>query len=82
MTNYQLADLAVRFTVAGRTYNQKVYIFRTNFALKIVSLFLKQGLIQNFSIKFNIIEVNLKFFRKKPLIKALQVISTPGRRTY
>jgi len=82
MTNYQLGAIAVIFNVGGRVYAQKISLPKTVLALQVLTLFLKQGLIQSFSVKPKTIEVKLKYFRKKPLIKSLELISTPGHRRY
>jgi small subunit ribosomal protein S8 len=82
MTNYQLGEFAVRFMVGGRNFNQKITVPCTILSLKLLTLFLKQGLVQSFSVKSSTIEVKLKYYRKKPLIKSMALISTPGRRVY
>lgn len=82
MINYQLADLAVRFNVGGRNYYQRIALPRTVLSLTIASIFLRQGLIQSFVVKHDKIEVKLKYFKKKPFLKELNVVSTPGKRVY
>lgn len=82
MTNYQLGEFAVRFTVGGRNFNHSISVPRTVLSIKLLALFLKQGLIQTFTIKLNSIDVKLKYCHKKPLIKSLILVSTPGHRVY
>lgn len=82
MTNYQLGEFAVRFIVGGRNFNQIISVPRTILSIKLLALFLKQGLIQSFSIKADTIEVKLKYYHKKPLIKAITIVSSPGKRVY
>ena|ERR1044072_2856922 len=82
MTNYPLAEIVSRLVVAGRGYHQTVNLPKGTMVLKILTLFLRQGLIQNFSVKREFIEVKLKYFRRKPLIKSIAVISKPGHRVY
>jgi ribosomal protein S8 len=82
MMNYQIADLAIRFSVGGRAYSQEVFLPRSSLAFKLATLFSKQGLIQKFCVQRNSIKVTLKYVRRKPLIKQLELVSTPGRRVY
>jgi small subunit ribosomal protein S8 len=80
--SYQLANLAVRFNVGGRGLHQFIRLPKTSLALKLASLFKKEGLIQYFYVSSKFIEIKLKYFHKKPLLKSLEIVSKPGRRIY
>jgi ribosomal protein S8 len=82
MNNYLLADIAVRLNVAGRAYSQKTFLPKNPLTLSILTLLLRQGIIQNFQIKGEKIDVKLKYFKKRPLLKKLELISKPGKRIF
>ena len=80
--NYIAADIAVRFNVGYRGFNKCIIIPNNKLALSFVTVLYKQGLIISFELRTSRIMVTLKYNKTKPLLKKIEVISTPGHRVY
>jgi len=84
MTNFHLADLIVRFTVAYKARMSFVKILKNKLSIKFLYLLYKIGLIKSFNIlNDNIILVYLKYKKNgTPLIHSIDLISKPSKRVY
>src|SRR5947199_288555 len=82
ITNFHLADLIVRFTVAYKARMSFVKILKNKLSIKFLYLLYKIGLIKSFNIlNDNIILVYLKYKKNgTPLIHSIDLISKPSKR--
>lgn len=87
MINDTISDMLTRIRNANLIKNENVFVLNTKTNKRIGELLKKQGYIESVKIistNFNLIEIKLKYNSnsKKPCIKNLKRLSSPGLRIY
>lgn len=80
-----IADLLTRIRNGQQIRNEKVVIFSSRMKVAILNVLKKEGYIKNFNIVESnkpILEIFLKYYRGKPVIKRIFRISKPSFRVY
>lgn len=82
-----IADLLTRIRNASAVRHTKVLIPASNLKLRVVNLLREEGFVRNFKVirddKQDVICVYLKYTpENRPVISALERVSSPGRRAY
>lgn len=84
MKTFSIADFIARIHIASCKFIRSVIVLYNLITLKLLSLLLKEGYIEGFTISFFNIQVFIKFnfITNKFLFKNIKLISTPGRRQF
>ncbi len=81
-----IADMLTRIRNASRAGHESVSFPSSRLKMAILEILKKEGFVDDFKEKvegkLSDIEVKLKYFNKKPVIRQVERVSTPGRRYY
>lgn len=75
--NFILADLVSKLNVGGHARVKSIKVRYSTISIKVLNILYKNGVISNFNIKDNIVEVNLKYKGNKSVFSSIKIISTP-----
>jgi small subunit ribosomal protein S8 len=82
----QIGDFITRIRNAGAATHKYVEAPKSKIKIAIAQILKEQGYIENFeTIDDDIqgtIRISLKYYQRKPVIKQIKRVSTPGRRIY
>jgi ribosomal protein S8 len=79
-TNFILADLVSKLNVGGRARVKSIKLNYSIMSVKILSILYKNGVIYIFSIKDDVVTVNLKYKGNKSVFSTIKIISTPVKK--
>lgn len=86
MINDPIADMLTRIRNASRAGHATVGFQYSRIKEEILNILKREGFIADFKVKTEgnkrDIAVTLKYFEKKPVIRSIERVSTPGRRIY
>lgn len=81
-----IADMLTRIRNASRAGHDSVEFPSSKLKVAILEILKKEGFVEDFKEKSegskSDIEVKLKYYNKKPVIRQVERVSTPGRRHY
>lgn len=82
---YPISDMFTIIRNGQISFKEKVLTYSSNFKLEILKILKNEGFIKNYKIIDNIkkkVEIELKYFKKKPVIEYIKCASRPGLRIY
>lgn len=84
MCYYNFSDLIIRLKLAYKSHYGVVKVKKNKFTIKFLYLLQKIGLIRGFFFILyeNNILIYLKYFKNKPCIFDIKLVSKPSRRVY
>ena len=86
MINDPIADMLTRIRNASRAKHATVTFQYSKIKEEILTILKREGFVADFEVKKegnkSDIAVTLKYFEKKPVIRSIERVSTPGRRIY
>jgi len=86
MMSDPIADMLTRIRNASRAKHATVGFQYSRLKKEILTILKSEGFISDFEVKRennkSDIVVSLKYFEKNPVIRSIERVSTPGRRTY
>lgn len=86
MINDPIADMLTRIRNASRAKHATVGFQYSKIKEEILTILKREGFVADFEVKKednkSDILVTLKYFEKKPVIRSIERVSTPGRRIY
>jgi small subunit ribosomal protein S8 len=82
MSNYNLGDLISRIKNALKGHLKSIRVLNTKMSIDILIIFYKIGLIRGFKVSLNYIEIFLKYYKNKPVIFKIKLISKPSKKVY
>lgn len=86
MINDPIADMLTRIRNASRAKHATVGFQYSKIKEEILAILKREGFVADFEVKKEgnkgDIAVTLKYFEKKPVIRSIERVSTPGRRIY
>ena len=74
-TNYAIADFVSSLNLGIIRNTRSIRIHKTVMSIRLLYILYKQGVIRNFSVRSDYIEVFFKFYRSRHVILKLKVIS-------
>jgi len=77
-----VSEMVSSINVALRSNFMTAVVSRNNFITEIVNILYLNGFIRGFVMFQKNILIHLKYHDSKPVINALKVVSTPGKRVY
>ena len=81
-----IADMLTRIRNASTAGHPSVEFPSSKLKVAVLDILKREGFIENFAVKEenkkNTIQVTLKYYNKKPVIRQLERVSSPGRRHY
>ena len=80
--NYLLADMISRIKVSYINRRSCVTVLNSKFCLNVLNVLLQEGYINEYEIKNQRILISLKYANGSPIIKALDVITTPRKKVF
>jgi len=82
MNNFIIGDLISRINVGSKGHLKSIKVLNNKISLNIINLLYKNGLIIGYKFEFDFILVLLKYFKNKPIISKIKLVSTPGKKVY
>jgi small subunit ribosomal protein S8 len=82
MTNYPVGDFLIQIKNAGLAKRRYVSVSKTKLILSVAKVLAKEGYLGDVVEEKNLLKVQLKFYKKEPVLLDLKLVSRPGLRVY
>ncbi len=82
MNTYPAGDFLIRLKNSALAKNKSVEVVNSKIIKALAEVMKKEGFIREITIKDGILQANLEYFKKSPVLVNLKLVSKPGFRVY
>jgi len=82
MTNYSIGDFLIKLKNAARAGKKKVIVKEIKLVREVAKVLVKTGVLDGVKKQKGLLEVDLAYLKKEPVLLDLKIVSKPGLRVY
>jgi len=82
MTNYSIGDFLIKLKNAARAGKKRVTVKEIKLIKEVAKVLVKVGVLNGVKKQKGLLEMNLAYLKKEPVLLDLKIISKPGLRVY